>query len=314
LTFYFLMTGTLPMILLAMVKRAVYYALASGPFLLLGMIVINSRLRVNDWQFVEYGSETSSRIHAYAGPVSQVRQRIAYGKSYTADDLRSVIALWLDAYARGDLQDVQPATTIEYGMTPVYQQILDAKQILVSAAIRQGDQLRSEGEHGEAAEFYVSAAELANVGKYSEFLSITEGAIYQIASIERLVAISPELDAAKCAEIAARIDLLDDDTARTLAHTTSRAAAIYQADLNRRGERASILEAARESGAMVTAEGDPVVGRIELWRATGLSDGTRMPLFGRSRMALLHERQYAETLEAALGVLSNEGAMDASSN
>jgi hypothetical protein len=290
-----------------MVKRAVYYLLATGPFLLLGMIAINSRLSVNDWQFVEYGSATSSRIRAYAGPVGQVRERIAY-KDHTDEDLHSVMALWLEAHASGALEDVPPATTIDYGMTSVYEQILDAKQTLVSAAIRRGDERRSDGEYGKAAEFYLSAAELANVGKYSEFLAVSDGAISQSACIERLVAISSELDELQRLEVIVRIDMLDDDTARTLAHTAARAAAVYQADLRRRGEKTTTLEAARVSGALATADDDPVLERIEEWRTTGLSDGTRMPLFGRSRMALIHERRYRETLQAALGKLTEEGS------
>ena len=302
------------MILVPMVKRAVYYFLATGPFLLLGMIAINSRLRVNDWQFVEYGRETSARIHAYAGPVKQVRERITFGNSYTEEDLRNVLALWLDGFASGELQDVQPATTIDFGMTSVYQQILDAKLTLASATIRHGDYLRSRGEYGAAAEFYLSAAELSNVGKYSEFLSITDGAITQTACIERLVAISTELDAFQRLEATARISMLDDDTGRSIAHTASRAAAVYQADLQRRGETATNIEAGRVSGALANASDDPVLARIEKWRTTGLSDGSRMPLFGQSRLAYIHERQFEETLQAALGLLSDESAITARSN
>jgi len=57
-----------------------------------------------------------------------------------------------------------------------------------------------------------------------------------------------------------------------------------------------------------------VLARIEKWRTTGLSDGSRMPLFGQSRLAYIHERQFEETLQAALGLLSDESAITARSN
>ncbi len=289
------------MILLMLVKRAVYYVLAAGPFLLIGLIAINSRMNTNHWEFVEYGRETTTRIHAYARPVTLVRQTVVKGKATSPEALRQTIDAWLESSRKGELKDIVPPTTYSEGTTPIYDQVVRAKQTLVDTALRHGHVLQSQGKARDAAYFYADVLELADIAKYSEFSSLTESATYQVSTLRRIAQLAPQLDADVRAGILERIDALDPGTERSLIHIVDRLSVAYSHDVQRDGRSAALIEAARDSRRLASNE-DPLIARINGWEKLSNGDPALVSLSGRSRVAysqhVRYQAQLAETRAA----------------
>ncbi len=279
-----------------LVKRAVYYVLAAGPFLLLGFIAINSRMSSNHWEFVEYGPETTKRIEAYVGPVTISRQAIFKGRVTSPDALRQAIDAWITASRAGALKDITPATTLSEGSTPVYEQILDARRDLAEVTLRQANLVRNEGRLREAAYLYADVLEIANVAKYSEFSSLSDAAAYQIAALNRLSEIASELDRESRIEIIARIESLDSDPDRSLIHIVDTLSVAYSRDLLREGRASTTIEAAREQRRLASNE-DPLLARIEGWQQMALTDRTLISMYGRCGTAYRQQSRYHALVE-----------------
>jgi hypothetical protein len=290
-----------------LVKRIVYYVLAAGPFLLIGLIAINSRLNANHWEFVEYGPETTLRIEAYSRPVEMVRNAIVKGRPVSTEELRKTIDAWLEGSRRGDLRDIYPPTTQVDGSAVIYDQIVRAKQTLVDNALRYGHVLQSQGRTREAALVYADVFELADVGKYSELSALCESATYQSSTLKRIAQLAGSLSAEDRSAILARLSSLDRSPERTLSQIVDRLCVTYARDLERQGRSAAPIEAARDHQRLASNE-DPLESRIKIWERISSSDQLLTPLSSRSRIALAQETRYESQLAtavAALGASSN---------
>ncbi len=300
------------MILLMLVRRVVYYVLAAGPFLLIGLIAINSRLNVHHWEFIEYGPETTTRIEAYSRPVQLVRRTIVKGRPVSTADLQATIDAWLDLGRKGELKDIYPPTTQFEGSSVVYDQIVTAKQALVDNSLRYGHTLQRDGKTREAAYVYADVLELAEIAKYSELSSLCESATYQASTLKRLALLAVELEPTDRAAILGRIAKLDTSPDRSLIHVIDRLSVTYSLDLQREGRSAAPIEAARDSQRLAS-NADPLEARITAWEQISSSDRSLISLTGRSRIALAQEARFRAQLASARKALDVVG-LDPSSN
>jgi hypothetical protein len=288
-----------------LVKKAVYYVLAAGPFLLLGVIAINSRLSSNHWDFVEYGPETSKRIEAYATPVALARAAVVNSSITSGETLRESLDAWLEGGREGMLKDIPPPTTMNDGSTLVYEQILDAKLRLTTAALRRADELALEGQTARAADLYVDVVELGQIAKYSEFASLAEGSTYQVSALIALARIAPRLEEPHRQAIHARLATLDDVPEQSLTNMVDRFSVAYSRDVQRTGKSMAMIEIAHEQQRLASAE-DPIQARIEGWQRLSVHDTSLVTLYGRSRSAYIHHlrfvSQIADTMRALLPV------------
>lgn len=291
------------MILIMLVKKVVYQLMAAGPILLLGMIAVNSRAKVDTWQFIEYGPETSARLFAYATPIREVRSRFVYKDDYDEQDIHETIDIWLKGYRNGDLQDIFPATTMFEGSTSAYQQVVAARHKLVYRAREQAELYFEEGEYEMAAELFTDILEVANIAKYGEFAILADSANTQAAALNRLIELSPKLTEDQRARITKRISRLDDPK-RSLAHIISRISAAYRIDLTRQGRSTAVIEAARANQTLASAD-DLDQLRIEEWRHMSTADRALIPLYARSRMAYLNTKEYDATLVLTLEAMKH---------
>lgn len=297
----------MPKIILVLVKRIVYYILASGPFLLMGFIAINSRMNVNHWEFIEYGPESTSRIEAYAAPVAMSRQAIDRGLPKSQEALRQALDAWLEASRNGQLKDIPPPTALDEGTTSVYDQILKAKQTLLDVTMREGTKLTAVGRYSEAAMLYADVLEIGDVAKYSEFSSVSESSTYQVASLKRIADLAQHLSPEDHAAILARIDRLEGEPGRSLVHVVDRLAAIYAEDLRRQGRSPRPVEAikARER---LASNNDPTETSLESWQSLSRREDALMSMYGRSKAAFTQQSRYLSQRSQTMATLGSQKA------
>lgn len=286
----------MPKILLMLVKKAVYYVLAAGPFLLLGIISINSRMSTNHWDFVEYGPETSERIFAYVVPIERVRATFVGGVPTSRAAHRETIDLWLALDRSGDLRDIPPATTMNDGTSAVYEQVLAERQVLVDATVKWAKSESGAGNYSAAAELLADAIDLANIAKFSEFSSLAESANYQAQALAQLASISPRLSEEQRAMLLKRLEGLEPTSERSLSNLVDRYSIAYSRDLRREGRSTALIEAARDRQKLASTE-DPIMSRIEGLQQLSISDRSLISLYGRSRMATIHHARFEKQLE-----------------
>jgi tryptophan 2,3-dioxygenase len=295
------------MILIVLLKRIVYYVLAAGPFLLVGLIAINSRMNTNHWEFIEYGPETMRRIEAYAGPVAQSREAIHKGRATSREALREALDSWLLPARNGELKDIPPPTALNEGTTSVYSQILDAKQTLLDVAMREGTALAEAGRHRDAAMLYADVLEIADAGKYSEFSSVSEASTYQVASLKRIADLADKLSAADQAAIIARVDRLEGEPGRTLVHVVDRLSAVYAVDLRRQGRSPLPVEASKAREELAS-NSDPTATSLESWQALSKREDSLLSMYGRSKVAYVQYVRYMAQRSRTLELLSGQKA------
>jgi hypothetical protein len=293
----------MPMIVLMLVKKAVYYVLAAGPFLLLGMIAINSRYAVHDWDFVEYGPETTARIEAYIEPVKASRAAFHDGRAKSSEAVRSAVGAWLEAGRHGALHDIPPASALDEGTSVIYGQILDAKQELVEASLLEANRLASSGRWDAAATLYVDVVELGNIAKYSEFESLTRASTLQIEALAGLASVTARLDSDTRQALASRLGRQAPAPDKAVTHMVDRFAMAYGQDLRRSGKSTVRLEAARHQQRTASTE-DPMAAKFEGWQELTATDRSLYSLYGRSRVAYVHHLRFKKQFEITLGVLS----------
>ncbi|MCH7903245.1 MAG: hypothetical protein IH944_01610 [Armatimonadetes bacterium] len=297
----------MPIILIMLVKKAVYQLLAAGPFLLLGLIAISGRTSANAYEFIEYGPAMNDSILAYVDPV---RVSVAYEseakQSPNRQQLLEAIEFWLTAYRNGELKDIRPATTILDGRTSAYTSILDARSTLLRDGYDLANEWATLGQYEDAANLYGDLIELANVAKYGDFSSLIASAPFQMRILGSIEAISSELDEAQRTRLASQIEELEQP-GRNPTQIVNHMAVVYSRDLRRKGESTNWLAAVRSSHTL--ASNDEEEFKLEEWIEITSSDQDLLPLAARSRVALSQERRYRERRDSVLNqLLANEQA------
>lgn len=292
----------LPIIAVMLVKKAVLQFMAAGPFLLLGMISINSRFSESTWEFIEYGPATSARVSAYIEPVRAVREHLVWKKDANESDVRHVVGLWLEAYRNGELLDIYPATTAFDGSPGVYDQIQAARQKLIDRVKLAAKKHESEGDMATAAFLYADILELANIAKYSEFGALSMSSVVQTDVLHKLTELSSELSESQHEELLSKMTALHQPD-RSLAHTMNRVSVVFRADLAREGRPTAIIEAARSSRTLAsTTELEQLM--IDEWRQLSNMDRSFAPLYVQSRLAQYNQGKFIEAVKQAVRALS----------
>ncbi len=278
-----------------MVRKTVLYVLASGPILLLGLIAINSRYKVNGWEFIEYSPETSARIETYVGPITASRAHFRSDEHKRCSASCPGVDTWLAAKWSGLLKDVHPPTSFVDDNSTIYWQIIKEKNHVMSEANKIALRLEEKGFKSEAAFAYMDMLDIADVAKYSEFGSLIESSVSQVSTLEKIRRLVPSLSDEDRAHLIERMTALDSP-ARSLSVTADKMAGAYRMDQSRSRHYTVTYEAA-QTGSLLASAGDEGKDRIDsLQRMIG-TDASALALYSQSQLAYIQERRFSSALQ-----------------
>lgn len=289
----------MPKIILMVMRKAVLNLLAAGPFLLLGLIGLNSRMDRTDWQFVEYGPTTSAKIYAYVGPI----RAATYASQVSASEweIEYIVDYWIDEAQDGRLTDILPASAQLDAVSGPYQEILDSKRTLAIAAQKVAKAMEHRGDINGAVRIHAKILELGEIAKYGEFTSYTSAAVEQSEALRNIARLAPRLDEAERQQLSRAVSALkwpQKSFSTVIGHIT----VAYQRDRTRAGDDPIPLVVLSGDELMASSQ-SRLEEQLEDWQRLSVSDPELISLFGKSRVAYLHDRQLKEAVMVALAAL-----------
>jgi hypothetical protein len=177
-----------------MSRRTVLTFMAWGPIIFTAVVGVQTRISKPDWQFPAATESQEAVVYAYS-PYVQKLHSLGNGDRLDQNAALSLANDWISAAEHGELKPLRPAFFEDRSEDGIKAEIINAQQELTSLLLIAAE--RGEGlSIDERAKFALTAMNLAETIKYSDFRTLYLANKEQSRAVGILAELAPTLDAA----------------------------------------------------------------------------------------------------------------------
>lgn len=187
-----------------MSRRTVLTFMAWGPIIFTAVVGVQTRISSSDWQFPTATAQQEAVVYAYAPYVRKLHS-LGNGERLDQGAALSLANDWISAASGGELEPLRPAFFEDRSEDGIKSEIIEAQQELTSLLLKAAQQGQGLSK-GERVTYALTAINLVETLKYSDFRTLYLANKEQGRAVGILAELAPGLDGATKAKVAKELD------------------------------------------------------------------------------------------------------------